>query len=129
MAALDDLVSTIKGGVTNLGSFVVQAMSPGVSLSTTVSPTVTMVTTIGSSASAQVIAANKSRRHIEFYNPVAASSTVFLMPANLSAANNQGIPIGGGSSYIPQTWLNVTCAWNAISSTSGTSVLTVVEFF
>lgn len=128
MSASDDLVSYLKGNVNTLAQFVAQAISPGWSLSTTTSPKATIFSTV-STVSQQVIGANAFRRHIEFFNTNAVGTTIFLMPGNATAVINQGIPIGTAGSYIPQTWLNVTGAFNAIASSNATSVLTIVEFF
>ena len=135
MAATDDLVSTQKGGVQNLGQIAVaivtavaQYIAPGNTLSTATSPQATLYTTL-STASVQVLAASTTRRGLAFYNSNPSGNNIFIVPGTTAAVINQGIPLlPGGSWEVPAT-LAANAAFNAIAATASNNVLTIIEFF
>lgn len=135
MAATDDLVSTQKGGVQNLGQIAVaiatavaQYLAPGNTLSTTTSPRATNYTTL-STTSVQVIASSTTRRGIAFYNSNPSGNNIFITPSNLTAVINQGIPLLPGGAWEVSATLAANAAFNAIAATASNNVLTIIEFF
>ena len=113
-----------------LNTFSLQAVTPGFSLSTAVSPKATINSSITSTVSIQVIGSSSTRRHIEFYGSVDSNGILYLMPGNLSAIVGFGVPLTKTGSYIPQTFLNINCAWNCISDATTTGdAITIMEFF
>lgn len=128
MAGADDVNSTLQGIVRNLGQLAQIANAPGYTLSTATSPKATIVTTL-STASMQVIAASTVRRAMTFFNSNPSGQNIWVVPANVSAVINQGIPIAAGSSYATPASVDNNAAWNAIAATGSTNVLTIIEFF
>lgn len=128
MASQDDINSTLKGWVQNLGTITQWLTSPGQTLSSTTSPKATVYTTL-STSSVQVIGTSLVRRAIWFMNSNPAGNNIWVVPANLTAASNQGILlVPGDDRAIPPT-LAVNAAFNAIAATGSANILTIVEFF
>lgn len=94
-------------------SFSVQIPSPNGTLSI-----------VPSASSVQVIGANPARRGIIFINPSAAV-TIWVVPANQVAVQNQGIPIlpQAQVEFIgdPARNINYNSGWNAIASGTGSN--------
>lgn len=128
MSGADDVNSTLKGIVTNLGVLAQLASAPGYTLSTATSPKATIVTTL-STSSLQVIAASTTRRAMTFFNPNPSGNNIWVVPANVSAVINQGILIVPGGDFPTPASVDNNAAWNAIAATGSTNVLTIIEFF
>lgn len=126
MASLADVVSTGQGVVQNLSVLArnLVAATLGASLGgTTMSPTVTIASAVAT-ASLFVVAANSTRINIMFHSPVSAGADIYVVPSTMTAVIGQGLLVKPGSSVM----IPSTCGWNAIATT-GSQVLTIVEFF
>jgi hypothetical protein len=85
-------------------------------------------TTIGSTASQEIVPANKAVRKLVFHNPnVASKITVFLSPAPTPAAINAGIPLLPGEEWTI-TGEKAALAWNAIAASGAENGLSVLLY-
>lgn len=138
-ASLSDLVSTLKGGVQNLGQLVqslgtssasvaaaVGALATatlGANLGGTSNPSATIVTNVGTS-SLLVVAANSARINIAFHSPNPGGVNMWVVPSAATAVAGRGVLVlPGGTVRIPST-----CGWNAIATSGSSNVLTILEW-
>lgn len=135
-AGANDVNSTLKGVVQQLGALVTNTSTDGITsalgalatatlganIGTTSSPAFTNAT-VGTS-SLLVIAANSSRINIAFHSPNPAAANMWVVPSAATAVAGQGVLVlPGGTVLIPST-----CAWNAIATSGSSNMLTVLEW-
>jgi hypothetical protein len=84
MASLDDVVSTIKTGVTNIANIAQSIANVYPAATTTVSPKSTAVNNLGTTAGTVVIGTSSIRRGIMFHNP--GTAAVYLYPTSITTA-------------------------------------------
>lgn len=86
-------------------------------------------TALLSTASAEVIGANASRRGLRFFNP--SDVIIYICPANQVAVIGQGIPIFPGGGPVDMVGdgklINYNSAWNGIAASGSNKPLTVLE--
>lgn len=95
----------------------------GASLGGTASPSMTIASAV-STTSALVVSANSTRVNIMFHSSSASAVDMWVTPSTITAVVGRGLLLRGGSTVM----IPSTCGWNAITTT-GTTVLTVLEFF
>jgi hypothetical protein len=135
-AGADNLNSTLKGVVANLGQLVTNTATDGIvsalgalatatlgaNIGTTTSPAFTNAT-VGT-ASVLIVAANSTRINIAFISPNPAAANMWIVPSTTTAVAGQGVLIlPGGSVEFPST-----CGWNAIATSGSSNMLTVLEW-
>lgn len=86
-------------------------------------PIMTIATAVAT-GSQLVIAAATARITIMFHSPVPGADDMWVVPSTIVAVAGRGILLQAGSTVIMPS----TCGWNAIATT-GSQVLTIVEFF
>jgi hypothetical protein len=131
MASADDINSTLQGLVRNVGqcvSLLTQYVAPGQTPSTAASPAATLFTAL-STTSVGVIGTSTLRRGLVFLNPNPSGVNMWVVPSNVTAVINQGVPLTPGSSYTVPSTLHCNAAWNAIAASGTNNVLTILEFF
>lgn len=128
MAGVDDLVTALKGGLQTIGQFVAQQIAPGMTLSSVVSPTMTVVTTL-TTASLAVIGPSTVRRGMIFHNPTPAGVNYWLSPTGTAAVANRGILLVPGDHFLIGPTLSPGAGWNAIAASGSGNVIVILEYF
>jgi len=134
MAGVDDVVSSIKTGVTNLANLaggMVNAYPPPTA---TVSPAATGLNALGTTAATIAVASSTTRHGIIFHNP--GTTSVYVYPTAIATAPTVSA-VGGAFLILPAGTLkmssdsfpNVNCGWSAFAGAGSAQPLTIVEFF
>jgi hypothetical protein len=130
---MTDLVSTQKGGVTNLGDLADALRSAFPPASASSSPNPVGVNSLNTTA-AVVISDSTVRHGIVFHNP--GTTDVYVFPTSITTTPTVSAP-GGAFLILPAAdlafpsslYANVNCSWSAFSGTGTAQALTIVEFY
>ena len=133
MGTIDDVVSTMKGGVTNLAQLALgmtNAYPPAVGSASPAAYGFNAMTT-----TAVLLLSNSTVRHgLIFHNPGTANMYVFpttiTTTPTTAAVGGAFLILPGATLSLPSTvFPNANCSWSGFAGTGSSQALTVVEFF
>lgn len=134
MASIDDIVSNLKNGVTNIANMASGLLNAYPAPTTTASPQATGLNSLSTTTTVLAVANNTARHGIVFHNPGTASVYVFptaiaTTPGTTSVGGAFLILPGASLSFPSAMFPNATCSWSAFSGTGSNQALTIVEFY
>lgn len=132
--SITDLVSTNKGGVTNLANLYQTVSNSLPPITASSSPVVTGINSLGTTA-VSVVASRIGRNGIVFHNPATTSVNVYVFPSiatpapTLSAPGGSFIVFPGETFAFPSiAFANMNTAFSAFAGTGTNNALTILEF-